>query len=444
MRTERNIANILIAKNGTKTLTASGNIDDYISGMNTGEPVVLSAGGVIVDATGTLPTEIKIATKLVGGTLNYSDLIKISSIKSIQVNRYAAATTQLDYIGYNGTANSIEAINNNIYTVRLYMKPTDTAAFMQQKIKRGVYKSDSSATQAEIAAGLTSSLIYNFSREPEKLKYGANRIKFERVASGTSTATSGGVLSVTNGSKYVSIAGTGADAGMYNTDGATIVAGDYIRFGHATTKTYPVYRVDEVVSGGGATTMVVKLDIPYQGTTDLALAAASAGVIPAATALAGDFGIKLTGSVYAFDPPKFNYVNPRWETTLQDCGTTVVTNSTKATEGQGDYHSVSMMEQQFQGNEGNFYRAQVPSPTFRTETLSTATYAMIVIEFEDAMASTIGGYERSYKQLYIACEKAATGTHFTDANTGLATILTAYVTAGTKCNVTNVATEIAA
>jgi hypothetical protein len=315
---------------------------------------------------------------------------------------------------------------------------------MQQKIKRGVYKSDSSATQAEIANGLVASLIYNFSREPEKLKYGTNRIKFEVLASGVSTASSGGVLQVTNGSKYVSILGTGADAGKYNGDAATIVAGDYIRFGHATTATYPVYKVDEVVSGGGATTMVVKLSVPYQGTTDLALAAASQGVIPAATALAGDFGIKVTGSAYGFDPPKLNYVNPRWKTTLQDCGTTVVTESTKATEGQGDYHIISMMEQQFQGNEGNYYRAQVPSPTFRAETDSTKTYATIVIEFLDKMEASIGGYELSKKQLYIACEKAATAGTFTNANTGLAVFLTQLYTYGVSSNVTNIATEIAA
>lgn len=441
MQKERNIGEILIVNSVAATAgMESNNVDGYISSMNTGESVVVSPAGVVVDATGTLPAQFKIGTKLIDGTMQWTDLIDAASIKSIYTKRYAAATLQKDYIGYNGTSGDIDVINSNMYYIRLYIQDNDGYTFNSQKVKWGVYTSDSSATQAEIAYGLTASLIGNLSREPEKLKSGIDIISVNRVNSGTSTATSGGVVTVTKGSKYVSIAGTGADAGKYNADAATIVAGDYIRFGHATTKTYPVYKVARVVSGGGAATMVVELDIAYQGTSGT-IAAASVGVIPIVDV--GDFGIVLAGTAYSYDPPKFGYMLPRWETTIQDFGSTAVTNDTATDEGNGDWRWVKELEQQFLGNEGNYYRAQVPSPTFRSEVTTNGQYALIVIEHEDVMTGNLGNTEKSLKQTYIACVKGNGGT-YSDANTGLGTILNAYLTAysGIKSNGVTIATEI--
>jgi len=444
MITERNVANLLIAKSVNTTLTATQTItSSIISSMNTGETIVTSPGGVIVDAAGTLPKEFKIGVKNTDGKIQWSDLINAGSIKSIYTKKYSVATQQVDYIGYNGTSGSLDVINSNIYTIRLYLVPLDLAGFAQQRIKRGVYQSDSTATQTEIAAGLAQDLITNLSKEPETIKYGTNNIKIERVNAGSDTATSGGTISVTKGSKYVTILGTGADAGKYNADGATIVAGDVLRFGTTGTLTSPCYVVSSVVSGGGATTMVVLLDIPYQGTSDSAVAAASVCVVPAASI--GNWGIKITGSSYKFDAPKFGYLLPRWKTTLQDCGVTTVTESATATEGTGTYEQVAYMEQQFQGNEGMWYRAQVPYPTYRTEAASGSTYAVIQISFEDKMGSTLGTVVNSYKQLYIACVKGA-GTTYSNANTGLGTTLNAYLTAYTsiESNGVTIASEIAA
>jgi len=86
------------------------------------------------------------------------------------------------------------------------------------------------------------------------------------------------------------------------------------------------------------------------------------------------------------------------------------------------------MEQQFQGNEGNYYRAQVPYPTFRQEAVDGGQYALINIAFEDNMGTTIGGVANSYKQLIIACVKGA-GTTYSAANVGLGTTLNAVLVA---------------
>lgn len=427
MQAQRNVANILIANSVATALTHSNNIDSYISSMSTGEPGVISPSGIVVNAAGTLPSEFKIVTKLTNGDLNISDIIKAKSIKSINTTRYTAATNQTDYVGYNGSTGSINVINSNIYSVKLHLIPSDTAGFMQQKIKEGFYESDASATQAEIAYGLTNSLIKNFSREPEKIKYSVDRIKFERINSGAQANALGTATATLNyGSKSV----------VFSEDmTALVTAGTILRFGTSGAGTAPCYIVTGHDSGAAAA-RVYTLDIAWQGTTQV-LAAASVESVTE-----GNWGIKISSSTYYFEEPKWRYNMPIWKTYLQDCGTTPVTESVKATPGSGDYRQVSAMEQLFLGNEGNYYRAQIPQPTFRSETSSSKTYAFIVIEYEDDMTTEIGGIAKSLKQIYVACEKG-NGTAYSHANTGIGTTLNAYITAyGIPSNGVTIATEI--
>lgn len=415
MQAQRNVANLLVVNSvaataGMETL----NIDGFISSLSTGEPVVLSPGGIVVDATGTLPTEFKIATKLTDGSMNYSDIIRAKSIKSIHSNKYTAATNQVDYVGYNGSTGSIDVINDNIYAVKLYLRPTDTAGFMQQKIKEGFYETDSTATQSEIAKGLTESLIKNFSREPDKVKFGTDRFVFERINSGAvANALGTATVAVTKGSTAI----------VFSEDmTALVTAGTIVRIGGLGAGTTPCY----VVTGhdsGAAAARVYTLDIPWQGTSNTAVAA---NLVESVTE--GNWGIKISSVTYYYEEPKFRYSQPIWETILQDCGSTVVTKSVKTTPGTGDYRQVHAMEQLFLGNEGNYYRAQIPQPTFRTEVSSAKTYALITIEYEGEMTTELGGQANSLKQLIIACEKGNGGA-YSDANTGLGTTLNAYVTA---------------
>lgn len=415
MQAQRNVANLLVVNSVAATAGMENlNIDGFISSMSVGEPVVVSPGGVVVDATGTLPTEFKIATKLTDGTLLYSDIIKAKGIKSIHSQKYVAPTNQVDYVGYNGSTGSIDVINNNIYSIKMNLKPTDVAGFMQQKIKEGFYESDASATQSEIAKGLTESLIKNFSREPDKAKWGTDRFVFERINSGAQANALGtATAALTKGSTAV----------VFSADmTALVTAGTILRFGTSGAGTAPCYVVTGH-DGGAAAARVYTLDIPYQGTSTTALAAASVESVTE-----GNWGIKISSVTYHFDEPKFRYNQPIWETTLQDCGATTVTKSVKTTPGSGDYRQIKAMEQLFLGNEGDYYRAQIPQPNFRTEVSSSKTYALITIEYVDNYSNALGSQENSLKQLYIACEKGNGGA-YSDANTGLGTILNAYVTA---------------
>jgi len=429
MQAQRNVANILVANSDNTTVVAGANIDNELAGMFVGEPVVLSPGGLVVNATGTLPSEFKIATKLTDGTLNYSDIIKASSIKSIQTNRYVAPTNQLDYIGYNGTSGAIDVINNNIYSVKMYLKPTDTAGFMQQKIKEGFYETDATATQREIALGLANSLYLNFKREPDKVKFGTDRFIFERINSGAqANAVAAATVAVTYGSTAIVTS---------DDETAVLTTGSLVRFGTSGAGTAPVY-VIVGNDGGAAAARVYYLDMPYQGASNAAFPAATFE-----TVIEGDWGIKISSVTYYFEEPKFRYSQPIWETILQDCGATLVTKATKTTPGSGVYQQIKAMEQLFLGNEGNYYRAQIPQPTFRTEVVADRTYAIIVIEFAHEMTTDLGGQADSLKQLYIACQKGA-GTAYTSATVGLGTTLNAYITAYSNIasNGVTIATEI--
>ena len=129
---EKNVANLLIVRNVAATGVAGTkgtNVSAVIPNMVTGESVVVTPGGIVVDGStatvAALPTEFKIGTKLSSGKILWSDLIRARDIKSITTKRYAAATLQTDYVGYNGVSGSIDAVSNNIYNLRVYMLPLD-------------------------------------------------------------------------------------------------------------------------------------------------------------------------------------------------------------------------------------------------------------------------------------------------------------------------------
>lgn len=398
METAKNVNQIIIA-------TAADVNATTIADLAAGEIAIAHPNGVIVTANAYANADLPAGGKYIiaakgvtSGVLQISDVITKGSEVAMYYNAYAASAAQIDYIGYNGTSGAIEALNSNVYSIRLMLRDNTTASFKRDLIKEGFYKSDTSATAAEVALGLTKSLVKNFSREAEEI------IRFERVNSGTSVATSAGTLTFTKGSKYVAwVEDTAADdAGKYDTDGSSVAVGDYVRVGHATTKTYPVYGI-VAVTGAATTTIILELDMEYQGASGV-VAAANAGVIPAASV--GDFGIKLTGQKKTFVKGVFNtdsYIS--WDTILQDFGTTTLTKSQSQSAGIGTPEWVIEKEFEFQMKE-NFYRAAEPVPSYKQDGSTASTYGVFVIQYKDEMDTVLGGQADSLKTLYVACVTA--------------------------------------
>lgn len=421
---QRNIATMLVAKN-INVSTLGGvdfvglNINAFKGSMAAGETIVVNMAGVAVDAgtASTLTQQFRIATKLADGDVKFSDTIDAKMVKKVTCQRYVAGANQVDYIGYNGSTGAIDVIDDNVYKINMYIVGTDALDFSRMTVKHGVYKSDSSATQAEIAAGLTQSLISNFSREGMKLKYGTDIIKFDRVNSATGAEALGAsdTLVGIKGSKYVTIVETGGTLPYL------FVAGDYLRLG--TTVTSPVYKITAttVTTADGG---VLTLDIPLQESVSYS-GTGAAMYITAANAAAGNFGIKMTGAEYPYSAFKLGYGRSSWRMGLDDFGSTTITNSVAMSLGSGNGKAVNELESWIALNRGNWYTNSVAVTYPVLESNTSSNYALIHIQYTDDYVTELGHGSDAHKELWIACPYG-TGTIYTDADTGIGPVIDAY------------------
>lgn len=353
---QKDITLLFVGKSST-AITTGG-----IATLNDGEIGIFTPAGVrLTEATASTTTEFVLAQgKASGVPPIVSPIIKGTNVVKANKKVRVAATEQVDYIGYNTSTGSIDAQNNNEYFVRLFIDQSLTSNHGGQLIKHGVYKSDASATQVEIANGLADSLIKNVSREPEKL------YKVERVTSSTTTAATTGTIAVVNGSKYITAA--------TDIDNGGAVAGDYFVISGVA------YKIVAINVGGA---QVAELDTPYQGDTNSAVADASCSFITAANAAAGNWGIKITGKALNFSVGKKHYTKTKWTLTTQGFGTTLVTNSVAATEGSGTYEQAKELEFFLRGNNGEINRMGEPNIFPLVSDVANEPYDIIHIMTEE-------------------------------------------------------------
>lgn len=402
LKSQKNITDLIIGSDVT-----SGTGANKVSDLTAGQWGLAYQNGILANPAGALTSDpVRFVYRSADGSLIATPFFKKATAK-YKAHDYSAPVEQVSYIGYVGSGTeSITVANNTDYLVRVLLKGITAQYGDKLMYKFGAYRSTASATQREIALGIASNLTTNFKRE--KLQNGDQLVKFEVLSSGTSIATSGGTISVVNGDATVNMLSTGTDGGYYNADGAMIAIGDYIRLGHATATTTPVYKVINV-TGGGASTAVVTLDRPFEGTTNATLAAASAGVMSAANAAAALYwGIACTGIDRSkFKAGVFNYEKVRFELQLQEFGSTIVTNSTTPSEGIGYYKEIQELEWFFKGNRfHNGLRLGTPPPTFTSDVSATTNYALFVIEYYDASYDGINATPKSPGSVIIAVPTA--------------------------------------
>lgn len=300
-----------------------------------------------------------------------SPIIKKTDVVKASRKAYTAATEQVDYIGYNTSSGSIDAINDNLYRIRLSMDESLNSNKGRIYIKDGVYQSDATATQVEIANGLVTSLVNNFKREPEKA------IKFERVTSSTVTPATTGTLDVRYGSPYVTAS--------VDIDNGGAVVGDYLVLTgpDSIATAYKIVALD-------TTNQIATLDVPFQGTSDTALPDASVGFITAANAAAGNWGIKLTGRPLKFVVGKIAYRKARWVTSIQDFGATTITNSVGAAEGNGTTEQAQEFEYFMRGNDSENFHMGEPNIYSRIADVVVGTnYDQIFLNVEETGSSLV-------------------------------------------------------
>ena len=380
-----------LAVGGTANKTAAGS---SLTAANAGEICILSENGKILsEANAATEQKFKVGLRR-GAHIDFvSDIIDKSKISFIGRKTYAAAVQQVSYVGYNGTSGSIDANDNELYYLRIYLEDLFARGSGDGKsVKHGVYKSGTSATQKQIAEGVVESLINNFSRETEQ------QVRFELVNDEAGTAFTGTAanLTVTKGSKVVAIDGTLVEA----------AAGAVIRLGGAGTSN-AVYEIASYTASSDVT-----LKTPYQG-DDATIAVADTMVIAGVAAAAAEYGIKMTGVPADFDLGKIKYkivrFEPQVDTTEGFGPDTLITNATAASSGTGTIPIVKEMEWFMQGHEGEFFRKGGPLIFDRKTDASSAVagggYSLIDIMFVD---DSVVGFQPNVSKKHLTLAIPAT------------------------------------
>ena len=323
--------------------------------LNSGEIGIFTPSGVrLTEATAATAKEFVIYLKPSSHptfTTMVSPILRKDSIKRISRKAYVAETEQLDFIGFNGSTGSIQAINSNDYYLTLDFYEGLTSNHGGFYIRQAEYTSDNSATQAEIAYNIASSLVGEFINAAERT------VTVNRLVNSAGTATVETYLPRYN-SKYVAVSTT-----------PTVAVGDYIRFGAAVTDfAYIVTAVD-------TTNNIVTLDIPYQGVS------ATVGAVVDTGSVAADWGIRIEGVVTQFKKGRLHNKKVSWRIQHNGWGTTTFTEAAKASLGNGTERQMKEMEHFTVTDDGDYH---TPIEIVHDErALVNGNYDLIVLTYEE-------------------------------------------------------------
>lgn len=362
---QKDVQQLFVGAAATKTTGGIGTLND-------GEIGIFTPGGTRMTEALAATEDSFIIVRAQDGNVERPALrsgrINKADIKYAARKVYAADTAQVTNIGYDGTSGSIVAANSTLYHVRINLGQSRTSNHGGVSVKHGMYTSDASAAQWEIAQGLTESLIHNFSKEADKV------LRPSRLCDEAGTAMTGtGTLNLTQGSIYVE-AGTDVDA--------VAAVGDFIRIG-GTATTDPVYRIVAL----DTTNEIMTLDVPYQGASNAALAEASTENITSAAGVAAEWGIQLDAETPRFVLGKISDTVYNWTTTLENFSTTELA-ETKGSPGTGTANQVAELEWFVQGNEGDYMRMGEPN-IFASRALASGTYDLIDVVVEETYSGSI-------------------------------------------------------
>lgn len=333
--------NVKVLIGGSAASPGDANLAAFKADGTAGE-IFASDGAGSAFAAGS--TQLVLSVKNADGTLQQTEVIPVAGIVKAKALAYAAGTNQVDYIGFNGTSGSIDAVNATHYIANLRMQEFGSMSAANYENLVGEFYTDASATQAEIADGICSSLVASHDELNQE------RFLIERVINnaGVSLTSATGNITAVKGSKILTVA-TDADA--------EVAIGDHIRLG-TTAGAAVTDAAYKVVSFPTATT--IKLDVPFQGDS-ATFTVTNCDHVDAATAATADFGIRLTARDLTAVAGKFPVQKFHFSTSLENFGSTTLTaQSTGASVGIGSGAQVREHEWFARGNFGEIYRTGQP------------------------------------------------------------------------------------
>lgn len=176
---QKNVLRVFVGSNVAET--TDGTLIDSYTDLNDGAIAIVGYNNTVTND----PTSDGEKWRFVwrnGTQLIYSPWITGKNILKCYKRSYTGSNEQISYVGHNGSSGSLELQNSKLYLLRL----AEVAQFKTfgDKIhyKTFEYKSDASASQAEVMQGLYESALMNLSKEAE------DTVKVERTVAGTSLA----------------------------------------------------------------------------------------------------------------------------------------------------------------------------------------------------------------------------------------------------------------
>lgn len=390
-RKANNVFSVILDDASVTTLPAEGAVVTSAN-LGNGSMVLVNPGMVRLSAAAFTALADNEQFMIVQGRGTNEPLMKSPVITkgnySTSIQAHVPAVQQITVIGSTGTANSLPSANDTSYFVKIRKNDNDAANRSQPQDIFGQFKTDGSATQSEVAYGLAGNLIANLALEAAETNgYILCEVLIDTAASNTAFGGLGNVtgnIAVENGSKIMTM-----------TDTQDLAAGDYFRASASATEavTDPVYRIVTVDSATQIT-----LDIPFQGTTDASVDDDFYHLIPSATGLADNFGIRLTGVAADFDVAKDrHYFVNRFTATFSD-EDIVVTHSQGARTGTGVWQQVAMDEYMNYGYEGQNELIAVPAtprdaevkvPGVGSNTALTSKYSTLNISWTETITGLV-------------------------------------------------------
>lgn len=364
---------------------AAGTVIETTADLSEGELALVNEKNVVLDATsGATATAVKFATKR-KGVLRYSDLITKGNINFYSGKSYVAATTQVSYVGYNGTTGDMDSATATDYSIKV-IDISGERLFPNKDMLQFGYYTSTAATQENVAVGLYANLLANNN-------YGEPFVDISLINNGADTVyATGHTVKVSKGSKTIIIS--------HASSVVAPTAGTYYRFGGAGD-TYPVYKLVSFTTSGNVITGI--LAHAYQGTTANLLTASS---LVYTLATATKWGIKVAAvSRSYFKPGVSANLIFAFDLGITGFSTATVTNSTASTAGSGTYKQMAELEWYHEGHVGSVHRDSgiLDEYSMSYMVTSTGTYEQLNIGFFDAGHHTaIGQAPKSMKHLIVA------------------------------------------
>jgi hypothetical protein len=353
-----------------------------IADMAQGELAAFLNGTTFTNLDGgnelTLGTPFSLVGKSVDNTLHYSPVLNPRNIKNLSYRAYTAKAEQVDYIGWNGTAGTLEEVTYNNYMLKVLYKH-DKAMWSEQKNIR-VYSYEVGATASSKLILKSLSTQINLDKD--------TKLKAEIVANTATEADLSNARTITATYLSDTLVASAADHG--------VVVGDVLRVA-ATGTANPVYIVTAV---DGAN---ISIHTPYQGTTTAAL---NSKIVTAIT----NWGLKLTGLPITWKAKGIMpYVVAMWDVQLSGFGETPVTNSVKPTKGSGHPYDIADLEWFANGGDGLRNRTVVPISEGRTDVDLTKTgYGIVSFEYQETGSTgPVAALSTARSFYYICIDQAA-------------------------------------